>query len=97
MVYLGVALSGLTPNPTKPAREFAVLEKAYRRLVFLIALAWLTVVGAGLAYMLYTDKTGWAALLAGVFGVPFLTVPNFLAHLRRLRSRVANPKSPSPE
>lgn len=95
VAHLVIALSGLTPNASKTKTEPAALEKAYRRLVLLIAAGWLMLTGGVLAYVLYTDKTGWALLFAGVFGVPLFTVANFLLIVRRHRSRRAGPESQS--
>jgi hypothetical protein len=64
VAHLVIALSGLTPNPSSTVTEPEALEKAYRRLVLLIAAGWLMLAGAVLAYMVYTDKTGWAFLVA---------------------------------
>jgi hypothetical protein len=96
VAHLVIALSGLTPNPSNAVKELTPLVEAYRRLVLLIAAGWLTVTGAVLAYMLHTDKTGWALLFGGIFAVPLFTVTNFLAIVRRHKNRAAAPKSQSP-
>jgi hypothetical protein len=93
VAHLSIALSGLTPNPTKPTATFAVLESAYRRLVFRIAVTWMMIVGAVFGYMLYHEKTGFALLFAGIEAVPLVTVALFLKTMRRLKQRTVSPKS----
>jgi hypothetical protein len=95
VAHIAVALSGLTPNPANPVNDFGALEKAYRRMVFLIAVAWLIIMGVVLVYMLYRDKTGFALLVSGLLAVPLLTVTNFLVTVRRHKRRTATPKSQS--
>ncbi|MDB5392900.1 MAG: hypothetical protein JWM91_406 [Rhodospirillales bacterium] len=96
VAHLAVALSGLTPNPSNPVKEFAALAKAYRRLVLLMAAVWLTVTGAAFAYMLSTEKTGWALLMGGALAVPLYTVTNFLVIVHRHKRRAAAAKSQPP-
>ncbi len=95
VAHIIIALSGLTPNPAKPVSDFGAMEKAYRRMVFLIATAWLIVMGTVLVYMLYRDKTGFALLFSGISAVPLLTVTNFLIIVRRHKRRAATLKSQS--
>jgi hypothetical protein len=83
MAHLAVALSGLTPNPSNPAREFAGLESAYRRMVLSLAAGWLIIIGTVFSHMLYSGKTGWAFLIGGLLAVPLFTVTNFLLVVRR--------------
>ena len=90
-----IALSGLTPNPAATNEDATPLVKAVRRLVLLLATAWLTVIGAVLAYMLYTDRTGWGLLFGGLLAVPLFTVTNFLVIVRRRQNRSSVPNSPS--
>ena len=95
VVHIGVALSGLTPNPAKPRNDFAALEGEYRRLVLRIAAAWLIVVGSVLVYMLYHEKWGFALLFAGLEVVPLLTVALFLNTMRRFKRRSVPPELPT--
>jgi hypothetical protein len=93
VAHMMLALSGLTPNPAKPRKDFEAVETACRRLVLRMAAAWMIFVGALLVYMLYHDKTGFAILFAGVEAVPLLTVALFLNTVRRLKRRTVPPKS----
>lgn len=93
VAYMTIALSGLTPNPATPPRDFAILEKVYRRLVIRIAAAWMILVGSVLVYMLHLGKEGFALLFAGIEVVPVLTVSLFLNTMRRLKRRSVPPES----
>jgi predicted anti-sigma-YlaC factor YlaD len=97
VAHIAVAASGLTPNPSNPVNDLGAMEKAYRRMVFLIATVWLAVVGAVLVYMVYRNKTGFALLFGAVLAVPLLTVPNFLIIVRRHKRRVATRESRTPD
>lgn len=92
-----IAVSGVTPTPTNPVNDLVAMEKAYRRIVFLIAIGWLGVIGAVLAYMVYRDKTGFALLFGGILAVPLFTVPNFLILVRRHKRRAEARKSKLPD
>ncbi len=92
-----IAISGVTPNPSNPVNDLVAMEKAYRRIVFLIATVWLGVIGAVLVYLAYSDKTGFALLFGGILAVPLFTVPNFLIIVRRHKRRAQTRKSQSPD
>jgi len=94
VAHMTIALSGLTPNPTKTPADFVVLERAYRRIVLRIAAVWLILVGSVLVYMLYHEKVGFALLFAGIEVVPLLTVTLFLNTVRRFKRRSVPPDSP---
>jgi hypothetical protein len=85
-----IALSGLTPNPSGTEKDVAPAVKAVRRLVLLLAAAWLTVIGAVLTYMLYTDRIGWALLCGGLLAGPLFTVTNFFVIVRRRQNRASD-------
>ncbi|MDB6012232.1 MAG: hypothetical protein JWL65_4482 [Gammaproteobacteria bacterium] len=96
VAHLAIALSGLTPNPSNPAKDLGAMEKSYRRVVISIAGGWLCIIGAALTYTLQHDNTDWALLLGGILAVPLFTVTNFLVIARRHRRRAATLKAQSP-
>ena len=96
VAHIVIAISGLTPNPANPVTDLEATEKAYRRVVFLIAAVWLAVIGAVLAFMMYRENTGFALLFSGILAVPLFSISNFLIIVRRHKRRAAARKSQTP-